>query len=203
MSTIELSFPRRRVLADIIPKSLLTDTVLVIGFAGLVGALAQFSIHLRFTPVPITGQTLGVLLAGAALGWRRAFLSMSLYFVAGLAGVPWFLDHSSTLPMIDAGYVVGFIATGTLLGWLASRGLDRNVWSTAGAMILGELLLYAIAVPWLAIAAHISLEQAFIFGMRPFIAGDAIKAGLAGLALPATWRLVDRTASSGDKNTKD
>jgi biotin transport system substrate-specific component len=199
MSTIDLSFPRRRVLADVIPKSLLADTALVIGFAGLVGALAQISIHLSFTPVPITGQTLGVLLAGAALGWRRAFLSMSLYFVAGLAGLPWFAGHTSALPMIDAGYLVGFIATGTLLGWLASRGLDRTVLRTVIAMILGELLLYAIAVPWLAIAGHFSLEQAFIYGMRPFIAGDAIKAGLAGLALPTTWRLVDRTSSSGDK----
>jgi biotin transport system substrate-specific component len=202
MSTIDLSFPRRRVLADVIPKSLLTDAALVIGFAGLVGALAQFSIHLSFTPVPVTGQTLGVLLAGAALGWRRAFLSMSLYLVAGLAGLPWFVDHSSALPMIEAGYLVGFIATGTLLGWLASRGLDRTVVRTVIAMVLGELLLYAIAVPWLAVAGHYSLEQAFIYGMRPFIFGDIAKAAIAGVALPSTWRLVDRATSSREKNSK-
>jgi biotin transport system substrate-specific component len=192
MSTVALSLQPRRVLADAIPKSVATDAVLVIGFAGLVGALAQFSIHLNFTPVPITGQTLGVLLAGAALGWRRAFLSMSLYLVAGLAGLPWFAGHSSALPMTNAGYLVGFIATGTLLGWLASRGLDRTVTRTLIAMILGELLLYAIAVPWLALAGHFSLESAFIYGMRPFIIGDIIKIAIAGVALPSTWRLVDR-----------
>ncbi len=196
MSSIDLSLPRRRVLADVIPKSLLADAALVIGFAGVVGALAQFSIHLNFTPVPITGQTLGVLLAGSALGWRRAFLSMSLYLVAGLAGVPWFAGHSSNLPMTNAGYLVGFIATGSLLGWLASRGNDRTVVLSVLTMFLGELLLYVIAVPWLAVAGHFSLETAFIYGMRPFIIGDLIKMAIAGVTLPATWRLVDRTSAT-------
>jgi biotin transport system substrate-specific component len=195
MSSIDLSLQPRRVLADVIPKSLLVDAALVIGFAGFVGALAQFSIHLNFTPVPITGQTLGVLLAGSALGWRRAFLSMSLYLAAGLAGVPWFAGHSSNLPMTNAGYLVGFIATGTLLGWLASRGNDRTIVRSVISMVLGELLLYVIAVPWLAVAGHFSLETAFIYGMRPFIIGDIIKMAIAGVTLPSTWRLVDRTTA--------
>jgi biotin transport system substrate-specific component len=190
-----LTLPPRRVLADIIPKSLLADTALVIGFAGFVGVLAQFSIHLNFTPVPVTGQTLGVLLAGSALGWRRAFLSMSLYLVAGLAGVPWFAGHSSSLPMTNAGYLLGFVATGTLLGWLASRGHDRTIARAAISMVVGELLLYAIAVPWLAVAGHFSLETAFIYGMRPFIIGDIIKMAVAGVTLPSTWRLIDRASA--------
>jgi biotin transport system substrate-specific component len=83
---------RRRpalVLADLLPGALARDALLVVGAAGFVGLLAQISIHLPFTPVPITGQTLGVLLAGAALGWRRAGAALLLYAVAGLAGVPW------------------------------------------------------------------------------------------------------------------
>ena len=79
--------PAPLVLADLLPGALLRDILLVAGAAGFVGGLAQISIHLSFTPVPITGQTLGVLLAGTALGWRRAAAAMALYAVAGIAGV--------------------------------------------------------------------------------------------------------------------
>ena len=110
------------------------------GAAGLVGLLAQISIHLSFTPVPITGQTLGVLLAGSALGWRRAGLSMALYVLAGLAGVPWFASHASGYAGATFGYLLGFIAAGMLLGWLASRGSDRTIVRSALAMLAGEVL---------------------------------------------------------------
>ena len=89
--------PRREpvVLADFISGTLLRDVLLVIGAAGFVGILAQISIHLSFTPVPITGQTFGVLLAGTSLGWKRGGAAMALYGIAGLAGVPWFAGHTS------------------------------------------------------------------------------------------------------------
>ena len=91
------TLPRRTpfVLADLIPGSAARDLILVVGGAGLVGLLAQVSIHLSFTPIPITGQTLGVLLTGTALGWRRGLAAMVLYAVAGLVGVPWFAGHAS------------------------------------------------------------------------------------------------------------
>src|ERR1700744_5272923 len=91
------TLPRRRplVLADLAPGTLARDVLLVIGGAGFVGLLAQISIHLSFTPVPITGQTLGVLLAGTALGWRRGLAAMLLYAAAGVLGVPWFAGHAS------------------------------------------------------------------------------------------------------------
>ncbi|MHB2028068.1 MAG: biotin transporter BioY, partial [Acidimicrobiales bacterium] len=95
MSTIAVTHRPRRVLADIVPQTLINEIALVVGAAALVGLLAQVSIHLSFTPVPITGQTLGVMLAGSALGWRRASASMALYLVAGVAGVPWFAGHAS------------------------------------------------------------------------------------------------------------
>ena len=195
MSTITVDSPRR-VLADLLPRTLIADTLLVVGAAALVGVLAQISIHLSFTPVPITGQTLGVLLAGSALGWRRAGLSMALYVLAGLAGVPWFASHASGYAGATFGYLLGFIAAGMLLGWLASRGSDRTIVRSALAMLAGEVLLYLIAVPWLAVDLHVSLAKAFTLGMWPFVAGDLIKAGIAGVALPSTWRLVDRTTKS-------
>ena len=195
MSTVAVQTAPRRVLADLLPRTLVANTLLVVGAAGLVGLLAQISIHLSFTPVPITGQTLGVLLAGSALGWRRAGLSMSLYLLAGLAGVPWFADHSSGYAGATFGYLLGFVAAGMLLGWLAARGSDRNIVRAAISMVLAEVLLYAIALPWLAVDLHVSLAKAFSLGMWPFVAGDAIKAGLAGVALPSAWRLVRKTTN--------
>jgi len=196
MSIATVNTAPRRVLADLLPRTFVADVLLVVGAAGLVGLLAQISIHLSFTPVPITGQTLGVLLAGSALGWRRAGLSMALYLLAGLAGVPWFASHASGYAGTTFGYLLGFVAAGMLLGWLASKGSDRTVLRSALAMLAGEVLLYLIAVPWLAVDLHVSLAKAFTLGMWPFVAGDLIKAGLAGVALPSAWRLVDRTTKA-------
>lgn len=195
MSSIALSLQPRRVLADVVPKTLLADTALVVGAAGLVGLLAQITIHLGFTPVPVTGQTLGVLLAGAALGWRRAGLAMGLYVAAGVAGLPWLAGHASGYPVATFGYLLGFVAAGSLLGWLASRGRDRTVARAVATMVLGEIVIYAIAVPWLAVALHVSLVKAVTLGMTPFIIGDVVKAAVAGVALPSAWRLVDRTTT--------
>jgi biotin transport system substrate-specific component len=193
MSTVALG-TRSRVLADVVPTSLLANTALVVGAAALVGLLAQVSIPLGFTPVPITGQTLGVMLAGSALGWRRAGLAMSVYVIAGMAGMPWFAHHASGYAMPTFGYLVGFVVAGSVLGWLASRGTDRTVSRALVSMIMGEIIIFAIAVPWLAVALHVSLVKAISLGLTPFVAGEFIKAGIAGVALPSAWRLVDRTA---------
>ncbi len=191
MSTIAVPSPRR-VLADVVSSSRTADVVLVTSGAALVGLLAQVTIHLGFTPVPITGQTLGVLLVGSALGWRRASLSMALYVVAGVAGVPWFAGHSSGVPMATFGYLLGFVAASAALGWLASRGADRTIARAVTSMVVGEVVIFAIAVPWLAVSLHVGLATAISLGLTPFVTGEVIKAALAGVALPATWRLVDR-----------
>ncbi len=192
MSTIAVPSPRR-VLADAVASSRVADAVLVVSGAALVGLLAQVTIHLGFTPVPITGQTLGVLLVGTALGWRRASLAMGLYVAAGVLGVPWFADHSSGVPMATFGYLLGFVVASAALGWLASRGADRTVTRAVTSMVVGEVIIFAIAVPWLAVSLHVGLATAISLGLTPFITGEVIKAALAGVALPATWRLVDRT----------
>ncbi|MHB8334270.1 MAG: biotin transporter BioY [Acidimicrobiales bacterium] len=192
MSTIAVPSPRR-VLADAVASSRVADAVLVVSGAALVGLLAQITIHLGFTPVPITGQTLGVLLVGTALGWRRASLAMGLYVAAGVLGVPWFAGHSSGVPMATFGYLIGFVVASAALGWLASRGADRTVARAVTSMVVGEVIIFAIAVPWLAFSLHVGLATAISLGLTPFITGEVIKAALAGVALPATWRLVDRT----------
>jgi biotin transport system substrate-specific component len=194
--TTSVPLTRPRVLVDTLDASLSANVALVIGAAALVGALAQVSIHLSFTPVPVTGQTLGVLLAGAALGWRRASLAMALYVTAGLAGVPWFAGHASGAPSATFGYLVGFIAAGAVTGALAARGQDRTVARAAASMIAGELALYAVALPWLALSLHVGLARALSLGLVPFVVGDIAKALLAGVTLPGAWRLVGRVAPS-------
>lgn len=186
---------RRRhplVLADLLPGALVRDTLLVVGAAGFVGLLAQISFHLSFTPVPITGQTLGVLLAGTALGWRRAGAALVLYAVAGVAGVPWFAAHSSGYASASFGYVVGFAAAAVLCGYLAEQGADRSVLRSVPAMLAAEVVIYAFGVTWLAVNLHLSASAAISEGLTPFLAGDAIKAALAAGLLPAAWWLAGR-----------
>ena len=186
---------RRRpplVLADLLPGALARDAFLVAGAAGFIGLLAQVSIHLSFTPVPITGQTLGVLLAGTALGWRRAGAALLLYAVAGVAGVPWFADHTSGYASASFGYIIGFLAAAVLCGYLAERGADRSVLRSVPAMLAAEVVIYAFGLTWLAIDLHLSAPATIADGLTPFLAGDAIKAALAAGLLPAAWWLAGR-----------
>lgn len=177
----------RRVLADLIPGGLVRDVLLVAGAAALTGLAAQISIPLW--PVPITLQTLTVLLAGAALGPLRGGLSMGLYLVVGAAGVPWFAEQNSGLGFVTLGYVIGFVLAAVLVGWLARRGADRTFVGTLGAMVLGNLVIYAVGVPYLAAALGIDLVEAIRLGAVPFLVGDALKILLAAGLLPAAWRL--------------
>jgi biotin transport system substrate-specific component len=191
MSVISIPQPRR-VLADLVSRSALGEIALIVGGAALMGALAQISIHVSFTPVPITGQTLGVMLAGTALGWRRAFAAMGLYVGAGLLGLPWFADHASGYVGASFGYLIGFIVAGAALGWVASRGADRNIAWAFLAMAVGDAIVFLIGVTWLKIDLHLSISSAIYEGFTIFVGGELIKAGIAGIALPSSWRLVER-----------
>ena len=185
------ALPRRSalVLADLLPGAAVRDGLLVVGAAAFIGLLAQISIPLSFTPVPITGQTLGVLLAGTALGWWRAGAALVLYAVAGVAGVPWFAGHSSGYASASFGYIVGFVAAAVLCGYLAGRGADRSVLRSLPAMIAAEVVIYAFGLTWLAIDLHLGASATIAAGLTPFLAGDAIKAAIAAGLLPAAWWL--------------
>jgi biotin transport system substrate-specific component len=198
MSFVAIARPRPLVLGDLIALNrsraaqAVRDVLLVVGAAGFVGALAQISIHLSFTPVPITGQTLGVLLAGTALGWRRAAASLALYAVAGVAGVPWFAGHSSGYASASFGYIVGFFFAAVACGYLAGRGADRSVLRSVPAMLVGEVLIYAFGCAWLAFDLHLGARATLAEGFTPFVAGDAIKAAIAAGLLPLAWKLAGR-----------
>ncbi len=192
MSSIALA-PPRRVLADLVTRSALAELTLIVGGAVLMGALAQISIHLSFTPVPVTGQTLGVMLVGTALGWRRALAAMGLYVGAGLLGLPWFAGHASGYVGASFGYLIGFVVAGAALGWVAARGADRRIDRAFVAMAIGDAIVFLFGVTWLKYDLNVSVSTAFALGFTPFLWGELIKAGIAGVALPSSWRLVDRT----------
>lgn len=185
------------VLADLVPARVfrgarVRDAALVVGAAGFVGLAAQLSVPVPGSPVPVTGQTFAVLLAGTALGAWRGLAAMALYLAAGAAGMPWFAEGTSGSGMPTFGYIVGFVLAAGLAGALARRGADRGPLRTAGVMLLGNAVIYAVGLSYLAHDLGISLSQAYEIGMEKYLLGDALKIALAMGLLPAAWRLADR-----------
>jgi len=184
--------PDRLVLADLVPGSLARDAALIVGGAGLTGLAAQVSIHTPLTPVPFTLQTFAVLLTGAVLGPVRGALSMLLYLVAGVVGVPWFASHAHGWGGASFGYIIGFVVAAGVVGELSRRGNDRQVLSTIGLMAHGSAIVYVFGATWLAADLHVGAQKAVDLGVTPFLVTDALKLAAAGLVLPAAWRLVRR-----------
>jgi biotin transport system substrate-specific component len=180
------------VLADVWGRSAVRDVVLTVGAAGAVGLAAQLAIPVPGSPVPITGQTFAVLLAGAVLGPGRGAAGMLLYAMAGVLGVPWFADGTSGWPAATGGYLLGFIIAAALVGQLAALGADRRPAHTVGLMVIGSLLIYLIGVPWLALATTMDLPTAFAKGLVPYLMGDVLKVVLATALLPGAWALLNR-----------
>jgi biotin transport system substrate-specific component len=147
------------------------------------------------SPVPFTGQTFAVLLVGGALGFRRAALSLGLYLLLGAIGLPVFSRGGHGTEFIlgaTGGYLVGFILASSLVGRLAELGWDRNLIGSIGAMLLGNVLIYAVGVPWLMAVTGRSLNDAVAVGVTPFLLWDAIKILAAASLFPAAWWLVGR-----------
>lgn len=193
MSTATVTSARSgQVLADLIPASRVRDTALVLGGAALTGLAAQIAVPVPGSPVPVTGQTFAALLVGTALGARRGFVSLAVYALVGAAGVPWFAEGRSGLGMPSFGYVLGMLLASVVVGALARRGADRSAWRTAGTMVLGSAVIYAVGVPYLALATGMSASAAIAAGLTPFLIGDALKAALAMGVLPTAWKFVDK-----------
>jgi len=184
----------------VLPRAgLLTDTLLVVGGTAFVALAAQVSIKLGFTPVPLTGQTFAVLLVGAALGSTRGALSLLLYLVVGIAGVPVYADHRhgwSVFSGATGGYIVGFVVAAALTGWLAERSWDKRFSSSISAMLTGSVVIYICGVAWLHHFLGVNWSTTLDDGLYPFVPGDMLKVYLAAAALPGAWRLVDRLQKS-------
>jgi biotin transport system substrate-specific component len=180
---------RGLVLADLLPGAVARDLVVVLAAAGFIGLMAQISVPLPWTPVPLTGQTLAVLVTGAALGPQRALAALLLYAAAGVAGIPWFASGGSGWGGPSFGYVFGFIAAAFVVALLAKRGADRTPVKAIPVMLLGTLIIYACGVPWLMNNLNVDFAEALRLGVRPFITGDIVKVLLAAGLLPTAWRL--------------
>jgi biotin transport system substrate-specific component len=182
--------------ATLAPRlDLLTDAGLVLAGTALVAGAAQISIALPFTPVPITGQTFAVLLVGATLGTVRGAASLLLYLWLGVAGAPIYAHHDhgwSVVTSASGGYLVGFVLAAALTGFLAERRWDRRLSSSIGLMLTGNVVIYLVGLPWLAIVLNTDLEKTLELGLYPFIPGDTFKLYIAAAALPAAWRLTGR-----------
>jgi biotin transport system substrate-specific component len=170
----------------------LRDAVLIVLGTLFVTLLAQVKIPLPFTPVPLTGQTLAVLLIGATLGARRGVASIVLYIALGAVGLPVFAGGASGLAYLAGatlGYLIGFVIAAYIIGLLAERGLERSVRTSVLPFLIGTVIIYVCGVAWLTFVLG-SFSKALSAGLLPFLIGDAIKLLAASLVLPAAWKLV-------------
>lgn len=155
------------------------------------------------SPVPITGQTLGVLLVGGALGSKRGGFSTLLYVVMGFflpvyVGPPQGIAHiigSTDGHLVlgaTGGYLVGFVVAAAVVGRLAELGWDRNFVGAVAAFVVGNLVIYAFGVPWLMLATGLNINGAVAGGLTPFLVGDGLKIVVAAALFPAAWWVVGR-----------
>lgn len=179
----------------VLPRSTVATVLAVVGFAALTAVAAQVAIPLPFTPVPITAQTLVVLLSGAALGSRAGASSQLLYVVAGALGAPIYAEGGGgweTATGATAGYLVGFIAAAYAVGLLAERKQDRNFASSLPAFLLGSVVIYTVGITWLMRFLEVDLTRALELGFVPFVIGDGIKLLIAAGLTPVAWKLLGR-----------
>lgn len=169
-------------------QAALRSVLLAILGSIFVALISQLYVPLE--PVPITMQTFAVLLIGAAYGWRLGAATIALYLFEGAIGLPVFAEMTAGYGILlgpSGGYLVGFVFAAALVGWLAEHRWDRHVILTGAAMVLGNLVIYALGLAWLwKFVGGKVLE----LGIIPFLLGDALKIALAMAVLPAAWKLV-------------
>lgn len=171
----ETASPRGRALAE---------TLLILGASTFIALCAQIVVRLPFSPVPITGQTLGVLIVGGLLGSRRGTLSVLAYLAEGIAGFPVFAGGGSGPIWLlgpTGGYLIGFAAAAWVVGWLCDHVWDQSLTGAAVVLLAGSATIYLLGLPWL--GHFVGIDNALSLGLVPFLAGDLLKIALAALAL--------------------
>lgn len=180
---------------QVTPRTRIGTATAVVAIALLTAVAAQVRVPLPFTPVPITGSTFAVVLGGAALGMRAGAASQLLYLALGAVGLPVFTEASGGWQVFlgaTGGYLVGFVLAAALVGWLAEQRYDRRFVTAVWLFALGNLVIYAVGVPWLMAVTGFGPGEAIAKGVVPFLAGDLLKIAAAAGLTPAAWRLVGR-----------
>ena len=190
--------------ATVFPRStVLTQGLFVVGGIGFIALLAQISIPVPGSPVPVTGQTLAVLLIGTTYGARLGFITFASYLLAGIAGAPIFA-HSATsahhgisrVTGATGGYLVGMLVASLLLGYLADRKADQKFKTSFPALLLGDVVIFAFGLTWLHASLDMTWAQTFKAGFTPFILGEALKIAITATSLPLVWRKISRSLNS-------
>ncbi|PZR85491.1 MAG: biotin transporter BioY [Stutzerimonas stutzeri] len=186
-------------LIDALPGGRNLAVKVAIAIAGSALLAISAKVQVPFYPVPVTMQTLVVLVLGMTLGSRLGFATLALYLAEGLAGLPVFAgtpEKGIGLAYMmgpTGGYLIGYLLAATLTGWLAERGFDRSLRSVALALVLGNVAIYLPGVLWL--GAVIGWDKPVLaYGLTPFLAGDALKLALGACLLPLL-----RNAAPGSK----
>ena len=171
--------------------TILYEILLVLAGSALIAVSAWVALPLPFSPVPVTGQTFGVLLVGSALGARRGAAAALAYLAEGCSGLPVFAGGAAGAQVLagpTGGYLLGFVPGALLCGALAERGWDRRPIPTVASMALGNIAILVPGLLWL--SRFVGMEHALPLGLFPFIPGDVVKIALAAAVLPLGWRLI-------------
>jgi biotin transport system substrate-specific component len=187
--------------ATVFPRSTaLTEALFVVGGIGFISLLAQIAIPVPGSPVPVTGQTLAVLLIGTTYGARLGFITFATYILAGVAGAPIFAPSATAanhgldrLLGATGGYLVGMLIASLLLGYLADRKADQKFRTSFPALLLGDLVIFTFGLAWLHASLDLTWAATFKAGLTPFILGEALKIAITATSLPLVWRKISRS----------
>ena len=181
----------------VLPRSsAITKALLITGGAIFLGALAQIAIPVPGSPVPVTGQTLGVLLLAAAYGANMGAATFALYLLIGFAGAPVFAGHGHGIDRLvgpTGGYLVGMLISSWVLGALAGRKWDQKLFSAISTMFIGDLIIFSFGLIWLHQYTGKDWAWTFGAGLTPFIFGEVLKIAIAGTSFPTVWKFVARS----------
>lgn len=169
-------------------RSLFSQVALVLAGSALLAISAQFAFRIPISPVPVTGQTLILLMIGMAYGSRLGAATVLAYLLEGGMGLPVFANGAAGWPVLigpTGGYLVGFVAAAYVLGLLAERGYGRGPVSTALAMLVGTAVIYLLGAVWL--GQFLGFEKAVTVGVQPFLYGDVLKLIVAAGLMPLAW----------------
>ncbi len=185
----------------VFPRSTaLTEALFVVGGVGFISLLAQISLPVPGSPVPVTGQTLAVLLIGTTYGARLGLLTFATYLLAGIAGAPIFAPSATSanhgiarLTGATGGYLVGMLVASLLLGYLADRKADQKFRTSFPALLLDDLVIFTFGLTWLHASLDMTWAATFKAGFTPFILGEALKIAITATSLPLIWRRISRS----------